>query len=386
MKKLLNKKGFTIVELVIVIAVIAILAAVLIPTFSNVIENANETATLQEARSTLDSYIGVMSADGSSLPEGTVFVVFDSEADANAATINKSKISGAFVYYKGALHKFNYDDIVDTNDEVEVPLINEETNSRFKANKKIVWTNSQIKDFSGASIYNFYFYDGKAVKFDGGSTKCKIYGGRIKALVEMVRLTSTASYFTMPAATKGVYTIVNNIETSSEKQFTLTVNSEDIIKNEVKWSYKLDDVVPTEKEISVTDGTTEKTFTIKAGTTGKLVITVESGTAKTTLEVQLVTPVSVSLKSATTGFTLTEIPDPKPNGPKYTIDVKKGNKFTLAATTNPEKGYVTWVSSDTNVATVSNGNFEIKGAPKSTATITVKYGNQEVKVLITVTE
>ncbi len=36
-----NKKGFTIVELVIVIAVIAILAAVLIPTFSSLVEKAN---------------------------------------------------------------------------------------------------------------------------------------------------------------------------------------------------------------------------------------------------------------------------------------------------------------------------------------------------------
>ena len=36
-----NKKGFTIVELVIVIAVIAILAAVLIPTFSSIIKKAN---------------------------------------------------------------------------------------------------------------------------------------------------------------------------------------------------------------------------------------------------------------------------------------------------------------------------------------------------------
>ena len=45
-----NKKGFTIVELVIVIAVIAILAGVLIPTFSNVVEKANKSATLQEAR------------------------------------------------------------------------------------------------------------------------------------------------------------------------------------------------------------------------------------------------------------------------------------------------------------------------------------------------
>ena len=45
-----NKKGFTIVELVIVIAVIGILAAVLIPTFSGVIGDANATAAKQEAR------------------------------------------------------------------------------------------------------------------------------------------------------------------------------------------------------------------------------------------------------------------------------------------------------------------------------------------------
>ncbi len=38
-----NKKGFTIVELVIVVAVIAILAAVLIPTFSSIIKKANES-------------------------------------------------------------------------------------------------------------------------------------------------------------------------------------------------------------------------------------------------------------------------------------------------------------------------------------------------------
>jgi len=49
MKNFKKKKGFTIIELVIVIAVIAILAAVLIPTFSNVISKANASAALQEA-------------------------------------------------------------------------------------------------------------------------------------------------------------------------------------------------------------------------------------------------------------------------------------------------------------------------------------------------
>ena len=44
-----NKKGFTIVELVIVIAVIAILAGVLIPTFAGITTKAKKSAALQEA-------------------------------------------------------------------------------------------------------------------------------------------------------------------------------------------------------------------------------------------------------------------------------------------------------------------------------------------------
>lgn len=42
-----NKNGFTIVEIVIVIAVIAILAAVLIPTFANIIKKANQSVDEQ---------------------------------------------------------------------------------------------------------------------------------------------------------------------------------------------------------------------------------------------------------------------------------------------------------------------------------------------------
>ena len=63
MKKL-NKKGFTIVELVIVIAVIAILAAVMIPTFSGIIEKANESAVQQVATSLYKEAYGVDLADG----------------------------------------------------------------------------------------------------------------------------------------------------------------------------------------------------------------------------------------------------------------------------------------------------------------------------------
>lgn len=64
MNKKMNKKGFTIVELVIVIAVIAILAAVLIPTFSGVIEKANQSAAMQYAASLYKEALALDLADG----------------------------------------------------------------------------------------------------------------------------------------------------------------------------------------------------------------------------------------------------------------------------------------------------------------------------------
>lgn len=49
MKKRNVRKGFTLVELVIVIAVIAILAGVLIPTFGSVVDKAQQSALQQKA-------------------------------------------------------------------------------------------------------------------------------------------------------------------------------------------------------------------------------------------------------------------------------------------------------------------------------------------------
>ena len=57
-----NKKGFTIVELVIVVAVIAILAAVLIPTFSGIIAKAQLSAD-QRAEREMNNAIAMEGAD-----------------------------------------------------------------------------------------------------------------------------------------------------------------------------------------------------------------------------------------------------------------------------------------------------------------------------------
>ena len=58
-----NKRGFTIVELVIVIAVVAVLAAVMIPTFSSIVKNANISSDTKTARD-MNAILTSKSADG----------------------------------------------------------------------------------------------------------------------------------------------------------------------------------------------------------------------------------------------------------------------------------------------------------------------------------
>ena len=57
MKNRKTKKGFTIVELVIVIAVIGILSAILIPTFVNLTSQAQEAAKKQQVSDAYTAYI-----------------------------------------------------------------------------------------------------------------------------------------------------------------------------------------------------------------------------------------------------------------------------------------------------------------------------------------
>ncbi len=99
-----TKRGFTITELVIVIAVIAILAAVLIPTFSNVINRANESAAMQEARSEYDNFSPEVVLDDSygndfllvykeNADAEKCFVVVDGQFNPDAASLSGTTVT-----------------------------------------------------------------------------------------------------------------------------------------------------------------------------------------------------------------------------------------------------------------------------------------------------
>lgn len=72
-----RRRGFTIVELVIVIAVIAILAAVLIPTFSNISEKAKKSAAQQAATNGVKAFVSI--DDQAELETGSYVYVSDGD-------------------------------------------------------------------------------------------------------------------------------------------------------------------------------------------------------------------------------------------------------------------------------------------------------------------
>ena len=88
-----NKKGFTIVELVVVIAVIAVLAAVMIPTFSGVIGKANDSALKSELKAAYTQYTYEVADNGEEAAhdifvkyDGKYYLIQNGDVDAAAAS------------------------------------------------------------------------------------------------------------------------------------------------------------------------------------------------------------------------------------------------------------------------------------------------------------
>ena len=90
-RKMKNKKGFTLVELIVVLVILAILAALLIPALTGYIDKANKQSVIAETRQ------AVMAAQ-----------TIASEQYANDASFNGGNIkddTGATVTYKAAIEK-----------------------------------------------------------------------------------------------------------------------------------------------------------------------------------------------------------------------------------------------------------------------------------------
>lgn len=106
-----TKKGFTLVELVIVIAVIAILSAILIPTFGNVIADAKAKAELEDARTAYQEFLVDHSDDTAVTTSGvTAYILFEATKGEgeNASKINTAK--AVYTVTNGSIEKASFAD------------------------------------------------------------------------------------------------------------------------------------------------------------------------------------------------------------------------------------------------------------------------------------
>ena len=105
--KQIKKRGFTLVELVIVIAVIAILAAVLIPTFITVIDNANDSADTQLVRNMNSVLSTEVYADETATAENLRKLLKENGLEAEALQTKKSENIIVYNQSKNRFEKIN---------------------------------------------------------------------------------------------------------------------------------------------------------------------------------------------------------------------------------------------------------------------------------------
>lgn len=169
------RRAFTIVELVIVIAVIAILAAVLIPTFTSLIQKANVSNDTQIVRE-MNTALSMGEADGRPEDMGDVLNVLSEYGGFDMAKLNPSTDGYLYVWEKtsnqillmddkGAV-AFNVKDYDESNWELYVPVANTQSAEAICAyvtEVGVYVTEDMTYDFNLKNVVPFQVADGKTL-------------------------------------------------------------------------------------------------------------------------------------------------------------------------------------------------------------------------------
>lgn len=145
--KNMKKKGFTLVELVIVIAVIAILAGVLIGTFSNVVSNANLSKELQSWKGIVDEAYVEYVADYHKAPEA---VKVTGKA---VEFVEKSYTNNEKTYYTTDAYVFeDVNDVVVLDEQYNVFLIMVKDGFQVVVGTKTVSGNTTTYNYGSTAL------------------------------------------------------------------------------------------------------------------------------------------------------------------------------------------------------------------------------------------
>lgn len=110
MKKKMNKKGFTLAELLIVVAIIAVLVAVSVPIFSSKLEKAREATDVANMRAAKAAAAAMYLEDDSITAAKTVF--YDAENGVLKDAKTDIKGYGQGTATNGGVKYGNYDNTV----------------------------------------------------------------------------------------------------------------------------------------------------------------------------------------------------------------------------------------------------------------------------------
>ena len=163
MKKL--KKAFTIVELVIVIAVIAILAAVLIPTFTSIIRKANEASDTALAKN-MNTVLSTAEAGGDAPTDMEEVTYLMEQNGFKLENLNPTADGNVFVWNK-ATNRITY---INRDKEVVYSGDNLASGSAFTASGDYWLTVKTAGDIEAWSGLSYYFADKQIADDTAGLT------------------------------------------------------------------------------------------------------------------------------------------------------------------------------------------------------------------------
>lgn len=217
MKK--NNKGFTIVELVIVIAVIAILAAVLIPTFSGVVDKANSSAALQTARSTLTNALNMSSnaslagQDSTTKEYRTIFIVDGYAYGYTGNTLEQINYPGykneaKLKKYNSETESGNYNAILIAADNIKTTYSDTVVTSNAPTDWASAYTSYYTKDSNNKYIENASsVFDSSKMYYKAIYTLDASIVNILTGANNSIAVTEMTGTITITKSINGIYTI-----------------------------------------------------------------------------------------------------------------------------------------------------------------------------------
>lgn len=106
-RKKKDNKGFTLVELVIVVAILAILVGILAPQYTKYVEKSRQSADVSNLENIVKGFkVAAADTDYNIIPNGTTSAVFTIKMEASGTTITAKGTNDTNLYWQDAIKEY----------------------------------------------------------------------------------------------------------------------------------------------------------------------------------------------------------------------------------------------------------------------------------------